>query len=518
MNQSILLTLLTVVPFLGAVLVAAVPTDRSLLARRIALAVTGFAFVLTGAIWISFDATSGAVQLVHRFEWIPTLHVDYFVGIDGLGLVMIGLTSLVLPMAMLASRRVTENIPMYYALLLFLQAGLYGTFTALNFFHWFLFWELTLIPAFFLIKFWGGPLRSGAAIQFFVYTMVGSIALLVGFLGLYLATGTFDFIQLAELARTGGVQKAIAARINWPGMDAEQVYSLMAVGVLFGFAVKVPMVPFHSWLPLTYSQAPTPVTMVLTGVMSKMGVYGLLRLFLPIFPHAIDSFMTILLWLAIATVVLSAGAALVQTDLKRMFAYSSINHLGYCLLGIFAAAHSGGDVAGLVQEKAAVLNGVVLQMFNHGITAAALFCFLVYLEDRSGGKTGIGEFGGLRKVAPVFCGLMGISLFASLGLPGLNGFVGEFLIFKGVFALSAWAAVLALPGLLVTAVFILTVMQKVFHGPLNAEWKSLPDLTNRERLIVLPATALMFVVGLFPGLLVQIINPTVIRLTEGLRF
>jgi len=220
-----------------------------------------------------------------------------------------------------------------------------------------------------------------------------------------------------------------------------------------------------------------------------------------------------LLILAVVTVVLAAGAALAQRDIKRIFAYSSVNHLGYCLLGIFAVA-AGGAVSGA--DKAAILNGVILQMFNHGITAAALFCFLGYLENRSGGIRGLEDFGGLRKIAPVFCGLMGVSLFASLGLPGLNGFVGEFLIFKGVFAISAWAAVLALPGLLITAVFILTLLQKVFSGPLNSRWESMSDLSTEERAIILPATILMFVLGLFPSLLVQFINPTVIRILGGL--
>ena len=243
--------------------------------------------------------------------------------------------------------------------------------------------------------------------------------------------------------------------------------------------------------------------MVLTGVMSKLGVYGLLRLFLPIFPDAVRAMLTPLLVLSVATIVIAAGAALAQRDIKKIFAYSSVNHLGYCLLGIFAVA-AGGSVSGA--DKAAVLNGVILQMFNHGITAATLFCFLGYLENRSGGKRGLDDFGGLRKIAPVFCGLMGVSLFASLGLPGLNGFVGEFLVFKGVFAIAAWAAILSLPGLLITAVFILTLLQKVFSGPLNSRWEDMKDLTTEERAIVLPATVMMFVLGLCPGFLAQFIN------------
>lgn len=510
-DSSTILSWLTFLPLVGALIVAGLGRVSSDLIRGVARAIGFVCLFVTVLIWLRFDVASGAIQLEQKFSWIPSLKVFYHLGIDGLGLAMVGLTSVVMLMAIWSSPKDSGHV--YFALMLFLQSGLYGAFTALNFFHWFLYWELCLIPAFFLIKFYGGLDRTPAAMQFFVYTMVGSIALLVGFMGLYIATGSFDFIELAGMAKAGEIVSAVGANLHWAGLKAETVYQILAIGVLLGFAVKVPLVPFHTWLPQTYTQAPTSVTMVLTGVMSKLGLYGLLRLFLPIFPDAIRAMMTPLLILAVITVVLAAGAALAQRDIKRIFAYSSVNHLGYCLLGIFVVA-AGSSVSGA--DKAAVLNGVILQMFNHGITAAALFCFLGYLENRSGGLRGLDDFGGLRKIAPVFCGLMGVSLFASLGLPGLNGFVGEFLIFKGVFAISAWAAVLALPGLLITAVFILTLLQKVFSGPLNTRWESMADLSTEERAIILPATVLMFVLGLFPSLLVQFINPTVIRILGGL--
>jgi NADH-quinone oxidoreductase subunit M len=256
--------------------------------------------------------------------------------------------------------------------------------------------------------------------------------------------------------------------------------------------------------------------MLLTGLMSKLGVYGFLRLLLPLFPDAIRAVLTPLLWLAVATIVLSAAAALVQTDLKRILAYSSINHLGYCLLGVFAAASVTGPEAQWAVERAAALNGVVLQMFNHGLTAAALFMFVSFLEQR--GARGLNDFGGLRKVAPVFCGLMGIAVFSSLGLPGLNGFVGEFLVFKGAVALTPWAAALSAAGLLLTAIFLLTLMQRVFSGPLNERWRAFPDLTLRERLIVAPAIALMFVLGIYPQLLIRFFNATMTQLAENLNF
>jgi NADH-quinone oxidoreductase subunit M len=248
--------------------------------------------------------------------------------------------------------------------------------------------------------------------------------------------------------------------------------------------------------------------------MSKMGVYGFLRVLLPLFPHEMRQVEQPLLWLAVATIVLPACAAFAQRDLKRLFAYSSINHLGYCLLGIFAVvALRGNDT-----ERAAALTGVLLQMFNHGLTAPILFCFVGFLEQRGGGLRGLDDFGGIRQVAPVFCGLMGIAIFASLGLPGLNGFVGEFLIFKGTFALAGWAAAWSVLGLLVTAIFLLTLIQRVFNGPLNAKWQALADLTWKERAIVVPAIALMFVIGICPQLVIGKINATVLHLVSQLNF
>jgi NADH-quinone oxidoreductase subunit M len=414
-------------------------------------------------------------------------------------------------------QRPTDS-PLYYALILFLQAGLFGTFTALNFFHWFLFWELSLIPAFFLVRLWGGPQRAPAATQFFIYTMVGSVAMLLAFLAIFLATGKFNFIELAELGRNGTLAPALAAKLGWYELTQHKLALVIFGCVLLGFAVKVPLMPFHTWLPATYAEAPTSVTMLLTGVMSKMGVYGFIRILLPIFGEQIRWVLTPLLWLAVATIVFSACAAFAQRDLKRILAYSSINHLGYCLLALFAVARFTGNDTALAAEKAAALNGVFLQMFNHGLTAATLFWFVALIEQRSGGLRGLGDFGGLRKVAPVLCGFMGIALFSSLGLPGLNGFVGEFLIFKGVFPLAPWAAAASALGLLVTAIFILTILQRVFNGPLNETWTKLPDLTLAERALLAIPIALMFVLGLWPQLVLGFTTSTVVRMVEQLNF
>jgi NADH-quinone oxidoreductase subunit M len=323
------------------------------------------------------------------------------------------------------------------------------------------------------------------------------------------------------MGRSGELTAAIKANVAWKlfghSFTMNQVALLIFGGALLGFAVKVPLMPVHTWLPSAYAEAPTPVTMLLTGVMSKMGVYGFVRILLPIFSHELREprVQATLLALAVATIVLSACAAFAQRDLKRILAYSSINHLGYCLLGVFAVA---GSAAVSATERAAALNGVLLQMFNHGLTAATLFWFVGMIEQRGGGLRGLNDFGGLRKVAPVFCGLMGIALFSSLGLPGLNGFVGEFLIFKGVFPLAPWAAGISVLGLLVTAIFILTILQRVFNGPLNAKWSTLPDLSLCERALVAVPIALMFVLGVYPQLVLGVINSTVVRMVEQLRF
>ncbi|MHB8303600.1 MAG: complex I subunit 4 family protein [Acidobacteriaceae bacterium] len=512
------LTVLTVVPVAGAIVLLAVGGRNKNFARWLALTFSFLALLLTLVLWHNFNSASGGMQFQERYAWIAALGVEYHVGIDGLGLLMLLLSSIVVPIGMVASWQIQERVPLYFSLVLLLQACLFGTFTALNFFHWFIFWELGLVPAFFLIKLWGGPRRTPAATQFLVYTMVGSIALLLAFLAIFLATGKFDFIDLAHLAQNGQLMPAVIAKLGWHRFTPDHVALMIFAGAFLGFAVKVPLVPFHTWLPSAYAEAPTGTTILLTGAMSKMGLYGFLRILLPIFGAEMQVVLTPLLWLAVATVVLSAYAALAQKDLKRIFAYSSINHLGYCLLGIFAVVKFTGGDAALTAEKYAAMNGVLLQMFNHGLTAATLFWFVAMLEKRSGGPRGLNDFGGLRKVAPVFTGLMGIALFSSLGLPGLNGFVGEFLIFKGSFPLVTWATALSVLGLLATAIFILGILQRVFSGPLNEKWTALPDLTTGERLALAPAIALMFALGLWPQLVLAVVNNTVIQMVQQLKF
>jgi NADH-quinone oxidoreductase subunit M len=506
-----ILTVLTALPLVGAVI--ALLSGRH--ARGVALITALASLAVALWVWTQLPA-DGSIGLLEQHQWAKSLGIEYHLGVDGLGALMLVLSAIVTLMSVDAATRVHHQPGLYFGLVLVLEAGLFGSFTALNFFHWFLFWELSLIPAFFLIKLWGGAKRGPAATQFFVYTMAGSVALLVAFLAVFLSTSSMDFGRLADLAAQGDLAKLVTAQLG-SGFFGLPVMMWLAIGVLAGFAVKVPMFPFHTWLPAAYSEAPSPVTMLLTGAMSKMGVYGLLRIALPIFGVQIAAMRTPLLVLAVATVVMGAWAAVAQKDLKRVFAYSSVNHLGYCLLGIFALAVPVASAADSASQAAA-LNGVILQMFNHGLTAAALFWFVAMLQQRTGGHRGIDDFGGLRKPAPVLAGLMGIALFSSLGLPGLNGFVGEFLIFRGAFSLAWIASTVSILGLLVTAAVILTVIQKVFAGPVPERLAQFPDLHHGERLALAPVIGLMLLIGILPQLIVDSVNPTVQTLLAHWRF
>jgi len=495
-----ILSLLIFAPWAGAlVLLALRSTLNASQTRWLALGFSLSTLVFGAAALARFNPADTGLQFVERHAWIYALNANYHLGLDGLSLVLVLLTGIVSPIALHGANRDLPSPALHGALFLLLQGSALGVFLAIDFFPWFIFWELSLVPAYFLIRLWGGPDATRAAYQFVIYTIGGSAFLLAGFAALYAAAGTFNFIELARLAREGVLAGKLAALgTGWP--------SLVFLGVLLGFAVKVPLFPFHTWLPPAYAEAPTGTSMFLTGVMSKMGVYGFLRVLWPIFPGQLHDTAGPLLWLALGGVVLGAFAALKQTDLKRLVAYSSINHLSYCLLALFAVASSHAQPG---QAHVAALSGTILQMFNHGLSAAALFWCVGILEHRSGGRRSLSDFGGVRTSAPVFAGLCGIAMFSSLGLPGLNGFVGEFLIFRGVFGLAPWMAALATLGLLATALFLLTFWQRVFHGPAAGAGVSFRDLDTAEIATLLPLIVLMFLLGVMPQLLAGLINPLV---------
>jgi NADH-quinone oxidoreductase subunit M len=485
-----IITALIFIPLLGAFAVCVWPHTNG---RPIALMFNVISAVCAFMLWRNFDASATGLQLVERHVWIPTIDAEYLVGVDGLSLLLVLLTSLIIPLGFLA-QRVDRG---FSATMLVLQSALYGTFTAQNFVLWFLFYEMSLIPAFLLIKIWGGENRDRAATKFFLYTFLGSVAMLLAFLGIYFARGTFDFATLAGLGKNG----LLPGNLAW----------LAFAGVFVGLAVKVPLFPFHTWLPDTYETAPIGVSMVLTGVLSKMGVYGFVRLLLPLFPKEIKILGPWLLVLAACSIVFAPLAAWAQRDLKRMVAYLSINHLGYCMLGLFAVTTSSVAVAKI--DMQAALSGVFMQIFNHGITAAALFYFVGLLEERRGLR-GIDDFGGLMQRTPLLCGWMSVAMFSSLGMPGLNGFIGEFLIFKGSFAVAASFTAIAVIGLLVTAIVFARAMQALFSGPLVESCSAFPDLLRSEKLIIVPVMLLMFAIGIAPQFVFNIFNTTVVQMAR----
>ncbi len=476
-------------PILAALFICVTPR---IFARRVALGCNLFTAVIALELWRHFDPAQAGLQMVARHSWIPAIGAELHLGLDGLSLLLVLLPSLVFPFALLAQK--TGRV--FCALMLVLQASLYGVFTAQNFILWFLFYEMSLIPSFLLIKVFGGERRDRAATKFFLYTFLGSVAMLLALLGIYLVRGTFDFTELASLGK-GGI---LEGNVRW----------LAFAGVFLGLAVKVPLFPFHTWLPDAYETAPTGVSMVLTGTLSKMGVYGFIRLLLPLFPNETRIAGPWLLGLAVASIIFASLAAWAQGDLKRMVAYLSINHLGYCMLGLFAVTATTAVPAA---EAEAALSGVFLEILNHGITAAALFYFVGLLEQRRGAR-GLDDFGGLMQRAPLLCGWMSVAMFSSLGLPGLNGFVGEFLIFKGSFALAAGFTAVAVLGLLVTAIVFMRAMQALFSGPVAESCRDLHDLRASERWIVAPAALLMFAIGIYPQFVTTIFNSTVVQMAR----
>ncbi len=501
--------LLTVIlsPLIGALLLALSPRMTRTRAGKFAL---GWS-LLTLALVCSLHPGNGSYP-AWSLPWMPDAGIHLTFSVNGVSWLFLVLTGLVTAFAIAASRRLENTSRAYFALILTLQCALFGVFTAGHFIPWFLCWEMTLIPSYLLIRLWGGAGAPRAALRFFIMTLGGSAFMLVGFLALQLSAGTMDFAELAKLAADKQIASCLAKTFIASGLSGQSLLTIVALAVFLGLSVKLPVVPFHAWLPAAYAEAPTPVTMLLTGLLSKMGVYGLLLIFLPVFSEVLPALVPLLSSLAVVTILLGAAAALAQTDLKRLLAYSSVNHLGYCALAIAAAA------ASLESESrdamSSLLSGTVLQAFNHGVIASTLFFGVGILEHRSHGLRGLSDFGGLRARMPVFCGVFGLAVFASLGLPGLSGFVGEFLIFLGSFGAIPGAAVWSVIGLLLTAVFLLRMIRKVFNGPLNPSLAKWPDLGTADRILFALAIAMILLPGVWPKMLLQFANPGIVDLID----
>jgi NADH-quinone oxidoreductase subunit M len=481
-----MLSLITWAPLAGAVVVLLLPKDNLKAIRAVGLAAAGVSLAASLALIPRFSLGTPAMQFVEKAAWIPSLNVSYFLGVDGLSFPLILLTTLMTVIALIASLGIEERVKEYFFWFLLLEVGMLGVFAALDLVLFYVFWELTLVPMYFLIGVWGGPKKEFAAIKFFLYTLTGSVFMLLGILALYFksAPHTFDMTVLMS----PGTQALFDPRFQ----------ILVFLGLYFGMAIKIPAFPFHTWLPLAHVEAPTPVSVVLAAVLLKMGVYGLLRIAYGIVPLGFRWFLPALVVIAVINIVYGALCAMAQTDMKKMVAYSSINHMGYCLLGIVGLSATG-------------FGGAVFQMVNHGVIAGALFLLVGVIYDRAHTRD-LSAFGGLAVRVPVYAAVMSLTCFASMGLPGLSGFISELMCFLGAF--SAWKIPTAVSvlGLIATAAFFLRMLQKVFLGPLNPKWAELPDLTLREKLSLAPLVVLMVWFGVDPKWPLDLMNATVVHL------
>ncbi len=476
--HSHLLSWIIFSPLLGALLIALLPGRLSKYARAIAFLSTltsGFFCLLA---FQNFNAGLPGFQLTEKISWIPQIGASYHLGIDTLSFPMVILTLLLSFLACSASQGIQQREKEYFIFFLLLETGMLGTFLAIDLFLFYTFWELVLIPMFFLIGIWGGVRREKAAMKFFLYTLAGSLLMLFGILMVYFAAIPHS-LSLPELMRQSFT-------------PAFQKIAFLAF--FFGFAVKVPVFPFHTWLPEAHVEAPTPISVILAGVLLKMGAYGFLRFSFPLFPDAAQWFQPVLFGVAVTGIVYGGFTALAQTDFKKMVAYSSVSHMGFVVLGLAALNAEG-------------FRGAALQMFNHGTITAGLFLLVGVLYDRAHSRD-MTAFGGLAVPMPIYAGFLIFFSMASLGLPGLSGFVGELLILLGGFQQHKVLTAAASAGILLAAAYLLIMIQRLLLGPVQEKWKALPDISQREAFILVPLAVLILAIGIYPSWLVNFTAPS----------
>ncbi|MDY0087012.1 MAG: NADH-quinone oxidoreductase subunit M [Coriobacteriia bacterium] len=483
-----LLTTIVFLPLLGAAVTALLPKGRAKSARVVALVVSLIDLALVIILALRFDV-GGGLQFIERVQWIPEANIQYFLGVDGISLPLLFLAALLLPIAILASWNISERPGFYFTMILLLAVGMNGVFVALDFVLFYVFWELVLVPMYFLIAIWGGPNRQYAAIKFFLYTLFGSVFMLVGILALYLnpAGGTFDMMELANSSFPAGFQWWVFAAF------------------FLGFAVKVPMFPFHTWLPDAHVEAPTAGSVLLAGILLKMGTYGFVRVSLPILPGASASWAWFISLLAVISIIYGAAVAFAQTDLKKLVAYSSVSHMGFVMLGIASATPEG-------------LDGAVAIMFAHGIITGMLFLLVGMVYERTHTRM-IAEISGLSKQVPVAAGLLAFASFASLGLPGLAGFVGEFLSLVGAWRsplIAPGYVVIAAVGVLLAAAYMLWMVQRTVLGVPSEAVSNITDLTSREVGILIPLVVITVVMGVYWSSILAYVNPAVLTLLASM--
>ncbi len=506
MENTILLWIL-ISPSLAAILLLFLPAQNKALLRRVALGTSLIPFILSIIAWLQFQPGSDGYQFEFIAPWFTAINSSFHFGIDGVSLPMVLLTTFLTPLAIWASFGIEENVKAYLALFLFLETGSLGVFIALDLLVFFLFWEIGLVPMYFLINQWGGKNRNYAALKFILITMGGSLGLLLSIQLIGITTGTFDLVQITQLWPTLTVDGLI--RTVPLGLSLSTVKTISFWAFVVAFAIKVPIWPVHTWLPDAHTEAPTAGSMILAGVLLKLGAYGFIRLVIPLFPQQAHQFSGVLAVLATAAIIFGALAAFGQKDLKRLVAYSSINHMGFVVLGIAAAAFAWKTTDGAVAQSATIaLNGAILQMFNHGLSSAGMFFLVGVIYDRAHTRM-LDELGGLWAILPKYGSIFVFMSMASLGLPGLNGFVSEFLIVRGAWDIFPLATALGMIGLFFTGAYILKGIAGVLHGPRNERWLSLKEMTTREFAIVAPIMILIISIGVWPSWILDMINRTV---------
>jgi len=482
-----MLTLLTFFPLAGVFLILLMNSAAEENIKRTAVGTSILTFIISLVVLAMYDAGDAGLQLVERALWIPALNIRYYMAVDGLSILMVLLTTFISMLAIAGSwTAITEQVKSYYIFMLLLEVGMTGVFLAQDLFLFYIFWEFTLVPMYFLIGIWGGSRRVYASIKFFLYTMAGSLLMLLAILYMGLTNDTFALPDLIEQrAAFAGVQ-------NW-----------LFLGFAIAFAIKVPLFPFHSWLPDAHTEAPTAGSIILAGVLLKMGTYGFMRFNLPLFPGAAQTFAPTIAVLAIIGIIYGAIVSFAQTDVKRLVAYSSVAHLGFVMLGIFSLTEAG-------------LQGAILQGVNHGLSTGALFYLVGVIYEKRHTRE-MSEFGGLWNVMPIYAALTLIVTLSSMGLPGLNGFVGEFTILLGsmggteALGPNAWIyTAFATSGVILAAVYLLWMYQRVFMGPLdNPKNQTLKDVNYGQLAIILSFLLFIVWIGVYPSPYFDLMRSTV---------
>lgn len=499
-----LLSLILFLPTFAALIMLFLPSAETKLLRWYAFSASLIPFVLTLVLWNNFDPNAVGFQFQESYVWYEALHSSLHLGVDGISLSMVLLTTLLTPLAILASFSVTDRVKPYMMLFLFLETGMLGVFMALDLLIFFVFWEIGLVPMYFLINQWGSANKDYASLKFMIYTMGGSLGLLLAVQMLGVLFGSYDLVVLYERWNSLDGGSILL------GMPVHTVKTLAFWAFTIAFAVKVPLWPFHTWLPDAHTEAPTAGSMILAGVLLKLGAYGFIRLVLPLYPLEAKIFAGALAVLAVGAIVFGAFGSFGQTDFKRLVAYSSVNHMGFVVLGIAAAGLAAGTA-----DAHIAMNGAVLQMFNHGLSAAGMFFLVGVIYERTHTRN-LEEFGGLFPLVPVYGGILIFMSMASLGLPGLNGFVSEFMVVRGAYPVLTIQTAISMLGLLFTGAYILKGIMKVLHGPMNEHWAhgghKLTEINAREIFVVIPLMALILVIGLWPAWILEVINKSVVAL------